>query len=90
MEHKGLVNISMAREILRCAQNDSTADCHSERSEESPAPGCPARLAQVICRTDRESPDKEGLFPTQIRSMMHDVTQYSAIDGCGKILGAEA
>ena len=24
------------REILRCAQNDRSASCHSERSEESP------------------------------------------------------
>ena len=26
------------REILRCVQNDTFESCHSERSEESPAP----------------------------------------------------
>src|SRR5947209_543456 len=34
----------MRREILRCAQNDNSSSCHSERSEESPARSRSANL----------------------------------------------
>src|SRR5579859_1891046 len=48
---EGGVILGSICEILRCAQNDSSQACHSERSEESLARSCPAVLTPVILGT---------------------------------------